>query len=102
MGNNIVRSNHDELKTIASKFSSEAEAVNQMNQNLNSNIETLKGGDWIGQGAKAFYAEMDGQVMPSLKRLASALGEAAKVTNQISQTMQNAENEASGSLRMAH
>ncbi len=102
MPNNIVRSNHDELKTIASKFSAEADAVNQMNQNLNSNIETLKGGDWIGPGAQTFYKEMDGEVMPSLKRLNKALGEASRVTNQISQAMKNAENAASGQLRLAH
>lgn len=102
MGNNIVRSNHDELKSISTKFSSESESVGQMNQNLNSNVETLKGGDWVGQGAKSFYAEWEGQVFPSLRRLQSALSEAAKVTNQISQAMKNAENEASGMLRQAH
>ena len=102
MGNNIVRSNHDELKTIGSKFSSEEASVGQMNQNLKSNIDTLQGGDWIGPGATAFYQEMNGEVLPSLKRLQSALGEAARVTNQISQAMKNAENEASGMLRTAH
>jgi WXG100 family type VII secretion target len=102
MGNNIVRSNHDELKTIASKFSSEESAVNQMNQTLKSNIDTLQGGDWIGPGATAFYQEMNGDVMPSLKRLQQAMGEAARVTNQISQAMKNAESEASGALKQAH
>jgi WXG100 family type VII secretion target len=102
MGNNIVRSNHDELKTIASKFSSEESAVNQMNQTLKSNIDTLQGGDWIGPGATAFYQEMNGDVMPSLKRLQQAMGEAARITNQISQAMKNAESEASGALKQAH
>jgi WXG100 family type VII secretion target len=102
MGNNIVRSNHDELKTIASKFSSEESAVNQLNQSLKSNLDTLQGGDWIGPGATAFFNEMNSDVLPSLKRLQQAMGEAAKVTNQISQAMKNAEGEASGALKMPH
>ena len=102
MGNNIVRSNHDELKTIGSNFSSEESAVGQMYQSLKSNMDTLQGGDWIGPGATAFYQEMSGDVLPSLKRLQQAMGEAARVTNQISQAMKNAEGEASGALKMPH
>ena len=45
---------------------------------------------------------MNGDVMPSLTRLQHAMGEAARVTNQISQAMKNAESEASGALKMAH
>ena len=45
---------------------------------------------------------MSGDVLPSLKRLQQAMGEAARVTNQISQAMKNAEGEASGCLKLAH
>lgn len=59
-------------------------------------METLKGGDWIGKGATAFYSEMNDQVMPTMQRLQRALTEAARITQQISQIMKEAEQEASG------
>jgi hypothetical protein len=57
-------------------------------------VDTLEGGDWIGKGAKAFYREMGTEIMPSLKRLSDALQTADRITRQISQIMQDAEQEA--------
>ena len=91
-----VRSDYDQLKGASSSFSSQAEAVNGMNQNVRSCMDTLQGGDWIGVGAKAFYSEMNDQVLPTLKRLQSALAQSARVTSQISQIMKEAEDQASG------
>ena len=66
-----------------------------MNQNLKSRMDTLQGGDWIGEGAKKFYGEMNDQVMPSLKRLEKAMAEAARITQQVSRLLKQAEDEAS-------
>jgi hypothetical protein len=60
----------------------------------------LKGGDWIGEGARAFYKEMESDVMPSMKRLEQAMAEAAKVTNQIAKLIQQAEDDASRLFRL--
>ncbi|MBM4423811.1 MAG: WXG100 family type VII secretion target [Chloroflexi bacterium] len=95
-----VRSDHDQLQTIQNTFSQQADAISRMNQNIRSRMETLKGGDWIGEGARKFYSEMDEQVMPSLLRLQKALAEAARVTAQISRLFQNAENEAGGVFKV--
>ena len=96
MASPTVRAHYDELKTIQPTFNQQADAVAQMNQNLQGRIETLKSGDWIGKGATAFYQEMDGQVMTSLARLQRALSEAARITAQIAQVMKQAEEDASG------
>jgi WXG100 family type VII secretion target len=95
MGAPCVRSDHDQLKQIQSTFSKKADDINQMNNNLKSCLDTLKQGDWIGKGATQFYAEMDGQIMPALQKLQRALGEAGRVTQQISQVMQEAEDSSS-------
>ncbi len=95
MSNDTVRSDHDELKTIQTTLSSQGDTLESMNQNLQACLDTLQGGDWIGRGANACFAEMNGSVMPSLKRLRQAMAEAARVTGQISQTMQQAEDDAS-------
>jgi WXG100 family type VII secretion target len=97
MSNDRTRGDYDELKSIQSKWQQEAEAIDQMNANLASCLQTLEGGDWIGQGARAFFAEMNSQVMPSLKRLNKALASAAKNTNSIAREIKSAE-EASSSM----
>jgi len=94
----MTRGNYDELKSIQSKWQQEAEAIHQMNANLASCIQTLEGGDWIGQGAKAFLAEMSSSVMPSLKRLNKALASASKNTGSIAREIKAAEDATSGIL----
>lgn len=76
-------------------FNSEAEKVEGFSRDLMSKMDTLKGGDWIGEGANQFYQEMDSQVIPHLNKLRDALAEAAKTTGQISQLMQDVEDRSS-------
>src|SRR5205823_4836193 len=44
--------------------------------------------------AKAFFAEVSGEVSPALQRLSAALDQAAMVTRQISASLRTAEQEA--------
>src|SRR5579859_8239245 len=89
-----VRADYDSLKQLAASFGGQAQAARQTIQSLQGQMDVLQGGDWIGQGATAFYQEMGGSVMPTLKRLAGALESAQQSTLQISQIMQQAEAEA--------
>ncbi len=100
MASGLVRSDHDQLKQISQSFSQQADAINNMNQNIKSCMDTLQGGDWIGKGATAYFQEMNGQVIPSLTRLHRALTQAARITQQVSQLMKQAEGEAAGVLHM--
>ena len=100
MASGLVRSDHDQLKQISQSFSQQADAINNMNQNIKSCMDTLQGGDWIGKGAMAYFQEMNGQVIPSLTRLHRALTQAARITQQVSQLMKQAEGEAAGVLHM--
>lgn len=95
-----VRGDYDQLKQISKGFTTANSAVAGVNRNLNSAMGQLKGGDWIGEGARAFYKEMESDVMPSMKRLEQALAEAAKVTNQIAKLIQQAEDDASRLFRL--
>ena len=100
MSNAVVRSDHDQLKQIVQSFTQQADAINNMNQQIKSCVDTLQGGDWIGKGANAFFQEMSSSVVPSLVRMQKALTQAARVTNQVSQLMKQAEGEAAGVLHM--
>ena len=95
MAAETVRSDYEQLKTSAQSFSSQAEAIDKMNHDVHSAMETLVGGDWIGEGARKFFAEMNDSVLPTLKRLQAALAEASRKTTQISNIMKEAEDQSS-------
>jgi len=89
-----VRADYDALKNVAQGFSQQADETAKSLQSLQGQMETLQGGDWVGQGATAFYAEMNDQVLPTIKRLQSALQNSADITQKISQAMKTAEDDA--------
>ena len=90
-----VRSDYDQLKNVSQSFSQQADVLQGMNQNLQGNVDVLYGGDWIGLGQQAFIKEWIDEVGPTLKRLQSAMAESARITQQISQIMKQAEENAS-------
>ena len=57
-----VRINYDLMAQIATAFAREAEAVRSTRTQLAFCQDALRGGDWVGPGAHAFLAEMDGNV----------------------------------------
>ncbi|HEY3291897.1 MAG TPA: WXG100 family type VII secretion target, partial [Anaerolineae bacterium] len=80
-----IRWDYDQLTSIAKQFDREAEATRQTMTALKRQMEVLQSGDWIGTGARAFYAEMDSAVLPAFERLARAMDAAAKTTLAISE-----------------
>jgi WXG100 family type VII secretion target len=91
-----IRSDYDQLRTMAQSFRAQSENIAKQNQAIKANVDDLQGGNWIGKGAQAFYKEMGDQVMPTMQRLQRALAEASRITQQIAQVMKAAEDEASG------
>lgn len=89
-----IRGDHDALAKIAQGFAKESASTQRSLRKIKQSMDTLQGGDWIGKGANAFYKEMEGDVLPAVQRLESALGRANQVTRQISSILQEAEEEA--------
>ena len=94
-----VRADYDQLGQVAQRFGVAAEAAGATLQTIQQNMQVLEGGDWVGQGAKAFYQEMSGSVLPTLKRLTSALQAAQQITQAISREMKQAEDAAAAVFR---
>jgi WXG100 family type VII secretion target len=94
------RGDYDSLTKIAQGFAQHAARASQTNRNLTQCMNTLKGGDWIGKGATAFYKEMEGEVMPAMVRLAKALEASDRVTRQIGKLIKQAEDDASRLFRL--
>jgi WXG100 family type VII secretion target len=97
----IVRADYEQLRRIAKAFAQQSEACRQSLRRLQSSKNTLQGGDWVGRGAGAFYAEMDSAVLPSLDRLVTALERASQTTSAASAIIKQAEDEAAALFSIA-
>ena len=79
----LVLVNYEMMKKFSNSFRGQETAVQQTIQKLSKVIEQLRGGDWIGEGATAFFNEMDSEVMPAMKRLQSAMADGDKTSKEI-------------------
>ena len=94
-----VRADFDLLNNIATRFSGESDNITQMQSSITQAMSALEGGDWVGPGATAFYAEMRESVLPAVQRLIAALGEAGTTATKIGRTVKQAETDAARQLR---
>lgn len=94
-----IRADYEELENVANRFVNQCQAIAQMIQKVNASADKLIGGDWKGRGVDAFENEMRSEVMPATQRLQQALEEAARTTNDVAQTVKQAEEEASSRFR---
>lgn len=94
-----VRADYDQLTKISQLFDQQAEVAQRLTQDLKQKEQVLQGGDWIGQGAQAFYAEMEQGILIALNRLIQALREAGHVTQAISNLVQATEQGASNTFK---
>ena len=90
-----IKADYAQLEQVATRFSNQTQAVQEMIQHINSGLQPLQGGGWIGRGSDAFFNEMQDKVMPNSNRLVEALDEAQRAVKEIVQIMRQAEDEAS-------
>jgi WXG100 family type VII secretion target len=90
-----IRADYEQLEQIATRFARQEQAIQQMLQKVRASMSKLENGGWIGRGSQAFFAEMNGKVLPATQRLQQAMGEASRGVRDIAKTVQQAEDEAS-------
>jgi WXG100 family type VII secretion target len=94
-----IRADYEQLQQLASRFSQQSQSVQQMLQRVRSSMDKLESGGWIGRGSDAFFSEMQQEVLPASERLRQALDEASRTTQNIVNTVRQAEEEASSRFR---
>lgn len=99
MSEAFIQAKYDQLAVIAGKFGQQAQATADLRSRLLRSMQPLQAGGWQGQGATAFFAEMNGVVLPAMQRMIRVLEEARRVTLKISEIMRQAEEEASAVFR---
>lgn len=95
----VIRANYETLEKVSGEFQKLHQMNEQMMRMIQQYSQQLLGQGWKGDAARSFEAEMQQKVLPRLHRLCEALQMAATVTKVVSQTMQDAENQASGLFR---
>ncbi|MBX0331369.1 WXG100 family type VII secretion target [Oscillochloris sp. ZM17-4] len=96
MAEPIIQANYPQLDEIARRFQSQASQVSGMLDRVNRAFEPLVDGSWQGLGATAFFDEMEGQLIPGVRRLIDTLHTSGEVTLAVSQLLRTAELEAAG------
>ncbi len=96
-----VKADYEQLEQVATRFANQSHEIQQMLQQVRNQMHKLQS-DWIGRGSHAFFSEMEGKVLPAVQRLQHALEEGNRVTKDIVQTMQQADEEASSPFRSSH
>ncbi len=90
----IIQVSYEALQQTASRFTDQGENAKALLDNLRNKTENLRAGAWAGEGADAFYNEMDNLVLPTLASLHQALFVTAQVLSQIMGDFQSSEDEA--------
>jgi WXG100 family type VII secretion target len=78
-----IKLDFEAFKNIKSSFRAQETETKTTIGNLSKVIEQLRGGDWFGEGATAFFTEMDNEVLPAMKRLEKVMGEGDTVSKEI-------------------
>src|ERR1044071_7168093 len=94
-----IQANYDELEQISSQFQNQAQAIQQVIQKVRQSYAQLADKGWIGLGANAFFDEMETLIFPSEQRLQDALEHAGEITRNISESVKQAEQNASSLFR---
>ena len=83
--------NYEQMQTIAKKFQTEADAINQLLSQTKGRVDGLHGTGWIGRGSDQFFGEMEQSILPSVARLVQALQAASAAANNIMKIYRSAE-----------
>lgn len=94
MSARVIQCDYDDLASIMSNFSQQADQTRQLMEMMRRVVGDLQSGGWIGNGAQAFFAEMEDLVFPGMNRMADALADAGSATQRISELLRSAEEEA--------
>ena len=95
----IVQAQDEQLTAVARRFGGQAEATARLSQQINRCMQALNQGGWEGRGAKAFFGEMEREIVPAMERLSAALERGEAVTIRIHAIMRPAEDEAARPFR---
>lgn len=94
MAAETVQIDKEVMAQVAQRFGKLEQNVQQLFQTLNQLAQNLQQ-QWEGDAAKQYQAEWQGEMTPAFNRLIQAFNTFQSTTNEIKQTFQQHEDEAS-------
>lgn len=90
MSENILSADYEQLEKIALLFQEQALALEKRLNSAYAVVENLQNGAWIGDSAKAFYAEFYDYSVPRSHELLAKLGEGMVLMQEIVRVLRDA------------
>ncbi|MEM1003204.1 MAG: WXG100 family type VII secretion target [Bacteroidota bacterium] len=92
-----IQAIYDELRSVAAALEGLASQADGVHSTISANRDALSG-EWMGWGYESFSEEMDGEIIPGLKKLANALRTASTTTTQIATQFETTESEEASKI----
>ena len=89
MPSNVLSADSEQLQQIAAMFNEEASMVEEVIQYLQSKYEPLRGGEWQGEAAEKFFAQMEDEVFPKLRKMVDYFERSAKTASDGAKTIED-------------
>lgn len=93
-----IQADYEHLAQAAAIFAREAQQTEQLLQLIQRASDNIHGNAWVGRAADKYMGEMQGEVLPALKKLAHALDSSSSGIKRVSDVLAQAEQQASALL----
>ena len=93
MASDLIQVNYEQLEDVVRRFASCADTTETILSGLGRTMDDLRGG-WEGEASQRFFNEMEGRVLPRLRRLHQSMSDAQDTVRQVTRTFQGAEEQA--------
>ena len=87
----VIQVSYEEMGDLSRQMMEISDAQRALGRLLGQQVDRVKGGVWLGEGARSFLAEMEGVLLPALGRVALAFETCAETAGQIARGFQSAE-----------
>lgn len=94
----IIQVDFETLAAVVRRFRQQQAEIEALQQTVAACLRRLESDGWQGQGANAFYIEMNDDVLPGICRLVEGLDEAAAVMHMMGDLFAAAEEEAAAQI----
>ncbi len=96
-----IQVEYQSMQQVADRFAHIASTYDGMYRQMAQTFSLLEQGGWTGKGANQFFHEMNHEVFPAIMRLIQSLHDSQKITLEVMQIFQQAEEEAKSLLEGA-
>lgn len=91
-----VRADFDQLSRIILQFDNYADQLEEQYRCIQLQLDVLRDGAWQGEGARAFYYEMEEAILPAMQMQLYAVRATGHTLARSAQCLQEADEEAAG------